>query len=167
LSLELSDSPPPVVVTASLPPVSVQPLGGSLPPISRAGGAATGSLPPVSRAGAGPLQGSLPPVNVAASLPPMGRPASPQPPAPFNSLPAPRHTFQATLAPAQGATLLERLLPGGIVLGLALLLAVLDQAYSAAAGEIFSLGPLRTSVVSGLLMVLGIGLCVFRMIKRS
>jgi hypothetical protein len=64
------------------------------------------------------------------------------------------------------ASLVERLLPGGLVLGGAILVTILDQVYSAVSGEVFTIGPLRSSVLAGLVMVLGVGLCLYRL-KRD
>jgi hypothetical protein len=70
--------------------------------------------------------------------------------------------FQLKLAADPHATLVERLLPGGLVLGGAILVTILDQVYTAVSGEIFTIGPLRTSVLAGLVMLLGVALCVYR-----
>jgi serine/threonine protein kinase len=107
-----------------------------------------------------------PPVT---SMPPAA--PTPSPPVsshpPFINLPpsepVPRHAFQPSLRPAKDASLLQRILPGAIVFGLAILLTVLDQVYSVVTGEVFSLGPLRTSVLGGLLMVIGLAISVFRL----
>lgn len=126
---ERSVSPPPVVVTTSVPPV----------------------------APASPARLSVPPVSRAAS--------------PHSSLPemrleqAPR-AFQLKLAADPDATLVQRLVPGGVVLGGAIAVTILDQIYSAVSGEVFTLGPLRTSVLAGLVMVLGVALCLYRL-KRD
>jgi hypothetical protein len=58
------------------------------------------------------------------------------------------------------------LLPGGLVLAGAILVTILDQVYSAVSGEVFTLGPLRSSVIAGLAMVAGVVLCVYRL-KRD
>jgi hypothetical protein len=70
------------------------------------------------------------------------------------------------LAASPDATLVERLLPGGAMLGGAILVTILDQVYSVVSGEVFSIGPLRTSVIAGLVMVLGVALCIYRL-KRD
>jgi hypothetical protein len=62
--------------------------------------------------------------------------------------------------------LVERLLPGGLVLGGAILVTILDQVYSAVSGEVFTIGPLRTSVIAGLVMIAGVALCLYRL-KRD
>ncbi|MES1184512.1 MAG: protein kinase [Myxococcales bacterium] len=100
-----------------------------------------GSLPPVSRAGA-------PPAAAGARLEPTAT------------------RFQLKLAPEPHATLVERLLPGGLVVGGAILVTILDQVYSAVSGEVFTIGPLRTSVVAGMVMVAGVALCLYRL-KRD
>jgi serine/threonine-protein kinase len=126
---------------------------------------------------------SPPPVALSAPTPPVSlRPE----PAPLpSSTPASRGVEPTTVqgpergwAPAQSgqrwslkpsadATLVERLLPGGLVLGGAILVTILDQVYSAVSGEIFTIAGLRTSAVAGLFMVVGIALCLFRLIKRD
>ena len=58
-------------------------------------------------------------------------------------------------------------MPAGLVLGGAILLTILDQVYSAVSGEIFMIGPLRTSVLAGLVMLLGVALCAYRFFKRD
>jgi serine/threonine-protein kinase len=116
-----------------------------------------------------------------SQAPPVTSTASPLPAAPTSlppvsshppfinlppSEPVPRHAFQASLRPAKDASLLQRILPGAIVFGLAILLTVLDQVYSVVTGEVFSLGPLRTSVLGGLLMVVGVAISLLRL-KRQ
>ena len=143
---QVSVTPPPVVVTAAMPPVV------SAPPV------APTSLPP---SGAGP------PRYETAS------PAGPQQPIPSyqptsyqpSSSPV-RPAFPVTFLPSESASLSARLLPGAVVLACALLLTILDQVYTAATGDLMSIGPLRTSVLSGLLMVVGVVLCVVRVIRR-
>jgi hypothetical protein len=107
------------------------------------------------------------PVPAAAphgsSLPPVSRAAAQQGPLVSPGTPA---GFQLKLAAAPDATLLERLLPGGLVLGGAILVTILDQVYSAVSGEIFTVGPLRTSVLAGFLMIVGVALCLYRL-KRD
>ncbi len=137
---ERSVSPPPVTVSKSTPPLPPAARLASVPPKGV-------SVPPVSRAGAPPAPASLPVVNL--------QPVQPvQPP------------FELKLAADQDATLVQRLLPGGLMLGGAIVVTILDQLYTMISGEIFTLGPLRTSVLTGLVMVLGLGLCVFRL-KRD
>ncbi len=80
--------------------------------------------------------------------------------------PEPGHSFQARFAPAAEATLVERLLPGLVVLGGAILVTILDQLYSVVTGQVFTLAGLRSSVLAGLLMVAGAALCAYRLKHR-
>ena len=82
-------------------------------------------------------------------------------------MPEAKPAFQLKLAADPHATLVERLLPGGLVLGGAILVTILDQVYTAISGEIFMIGPLRTSVLAGLVMLLGVALCAYRFFKRD
>lgn len=146
-----SEPPPP----QSLGNVPV-PRRSSYPPPER-----SGSVPPVA------LTPSVPPVApvpAAHSLPPVSRGGmqySPLPQVPI-AMPEAKPAFRFKLAADPHATLVERLLPGGLVLGGAILVTILDQVYSAVSGEIFTIGPLRTSVLAGLVMLLGVALCVYR-----
>jgi hypothetical protein len=78
----------------------------------------------------------------------------------------PKPAFDLKLAPEAEATILERLLPGLVILGGAVLVTILDQVYAAIAGSVFELFGLRTSVLAGLMMVAGIALCLYRL-KRG
>jgi hypothetical protein len=49
-----------------------------------------------------------------------------------------------------------------LVIGSAILVTVLDQVYSIVTGEVFTLGAMRSSLVAGLLMAVGLGLCAYR-----
>jgi serine/threonine-protein kinase len=130
---ERSASPPPVTITQSVPPAA--------PLITPT--AAASVPPPVSRAGVQAAPGPATPVAVVR--------------------PRPKVAFRLKLSADADATLVERLLPGGVVLGGAILVTVLDQIYSMVSGEIFMLGPLRTSVLAGFVMLLGVGLCLYRL----
>jgi eukaryotic-like serine/threonine-protein kinase len=113
--------------------------------------ALTVSVPPV-----GPNPSSLPPVSRATLQPRPGQAGlPPEPPRSALSLAAPPH-----------ASLVERLLPGGALLGSAILVTILDQVYSSISGQVFTIGPLRTSVLAGLVMAVGVGLCLYRL-KRD
>jgi serine/threonine protein kinase len=106
------------------------------------------------------------PVPAAAphgsSLPPVSRAGAPQAPL----APGATAGFQLKLAAEPHATLVERVLPGGLVLGGAILVTIMDQVYSAVSGEIFTIGPLRTSVLAGFVMIVGVALCLYRL-KRD
>jgi len=147
-----SSDPPPSSFRTPIPPRS------SYPPAPQP----AVSPPPVA-------SGRVPSVPTSAhSLPPLSRGASPLPAARGASLqPAPSPAARKLrLAAAPDATLVERLLPGGAVLCGAILVTILDQVYSTVSGEIFTIGPLRTSVLAGLTMVLGVALCLYRL-KRD
>jgi hypothetical protein len=133
--------PPPVERSVSPPPVTV-----------------TASPPPVARSASVPPTASVPLAKAPTAAPPIA------PRGPFVTPPGPQ--FQLQLAAPAHATLVERLLPGGLVLGGAILVTILDQVYSAGSGEVFSLGPIRSSVVAGFAMLVGVGLCVYRL-KRD
>ena len=82
-------------------------------------------------------------------------------------MPSPSAAVTAGKAGSEPPTpLATRLLPGGVVLVSAILVTIMDQLYSKVSGEIFTIGGLRTSVVAGLLMLIGVGLCLYRL-KRD
>jgi serine/threonine-protein kinase len=99
--------------------------------------------------------------NASQSVPPVSRIGSSRP-APT----APSLATRLRLAADPHATLIERLLPGGVLLISAILVTILDQVYSGLSGEIFTLGGLRTSVLAGLVMLIGTALCLYRL-KRD
>jgi hypothetical protein len=118
------------------------------------------SPPPVTLSAHPPQVAGARPASVSAvgAVPPSSRtPVTAGPPKP---------EFQLPSAAAPHATLVQRLLPGGLVLAGAILVTILDQVYSAISGEVFTLGPLRTSVITGFAMVVGVVLCVYRL-KRD
>lgn len=92
------------------------------------------------------------------SVPPVSRARASSSPAP---VPVP-----LKLGPGPGSSLTARLLPGGVMLVSAILVTMMDQLYSKVSGEIFTIGGLRSSVVAGLLMLMGVGLCLYRL-KRD
>jgi hypothetical protein len=83
------------------------------------------------------------------------------------SSPAPaRVPFRLKLAARPDASLLERLMPGGLAVGAALGVTILDRLYSVASGEVMSLAGFRASVPAGMVMLLGIVWCIYRL-KRD
>ncbi len=144
LAVRRSSYPPPPDRSVSPPPVAVS---KSTPP------------PPNVR------PASMPPAH--ASLPPVSRAPVPQTPAlPVAVFQPPKPIFELKLSAEPHATLVERLLPGGLMVGGAILVTILDQVYTLISGEVFTLGGLRTSVLTVLLMVIGVALCVYRL-KRD
>jgi len=127
--------------------------------------AARSSYPPApERSGSPPPVTPRPVVPHAASLPPLSRAA--QSMVGSAGVTPEGRRFRLKLAAEPHATLVERLLPGGMVLGSAILVTILDQVYSAVSGEVFTIGPLRTSVLAGLVMAVGVALCLYRL-KRD
>jgi hypothetical protein len=133
----------------------MQAVRPSVPPV-----VTRSSYPPPARTPSVPPPASPLPASPNASLPPVGRVESSTPAAPAS----PR--FQIRLAAAPEASLVERLIPGALVLGGAIGVTILDQLYTAVSGEVFTLLGLRTSAIAGLFMLLGIALCVYRL-KRD
>jgi serine/threonine protein kinase len=64
-----------------------------------------------------------------------------------------------TSRPPAARSLLRRLAPGLSLASASVVLTMLDRVYAASAGEVFSLGPLRTSWVAAALLLGGLGLC--------
>ena len=61
----------------------------------------------------------------------------------------------------------QRLVPGLALVASSIVLTLLDRLYAAFAGEVFTLGPLRTSYVAAALLVGGLGLVVRELLSRS
>jgi len=59
-------------------------------------------------------------------------------------------------------SLVRRLLPGLVLVGLSILLTLFDQAYAASSGTLFSIGPVRAPWLAALLMIGGIGIGAYR-----
>jgi hypothetical protein len=59
-----------------------------------------------------------------------------------------------------------QLLPGILLVAVALLVTVADQVYAMATDEVFSIGPVRAGWFAGLFLVGGIGLVVYRIVLR-
>jgi len=127
-------------------------------PARRSSHPASAALPPVAALPLAPVS----PI-ASQSVPPVSRTGSsrPAPPAPAPSL-----ATRLRLAADPQATLVERLLPGGVLLVSAILVTILDQLYSGVSGEVFTFGGLRTSVLAGLVMLIGTALCLYRL-KRD
>jgi serine/threonine protein kinase len=80
--------------------------------------------------------------------------------------PPPRSNFASAPAFVEEPTLLQKALPGAALIGASILLTLVDQAYSAATGEMFTLGSLRATWIAALLLVAGLGLLVYRILPR-
>lgn len=137
------------------PPIEPVPSGGhrSAYPARRSSNPPAGSPSPIPLASPPPTISSQPPRF--SSSPPVSRAgaSNPPPPAPSPGL---------DLAPKPGKSLLTRLLPGGVIVLCAILVTLLDRVYSQISGEIFTLGGFRTGALAGLMMLLGIGVGLYR-----
>jgi serine/threonine-protein kinase len=119
---------------------------------------------------------SVQPVSVRSPLP------APAPPslAPLTPRPASRpEPTERKPAVAEGSpapplsrpsvrverTLGRRLVPGVALAVTSVLLTLLDRAYAAAAGEVFSLGPVRTSWIAAALLLGGVGWCARELMR--
>jgi len=115
---------------------------------------ATPSLAPVSsqpRPRADSLSPRVEQPKVGSS-PPSGRRSDPAAPRQVGAV-------SASQAAAPERSLLRRLMPGLALAATSVVLTMLDRAYAASAGEVFSLGPLHTSWIAAALLVGGLGLC--------
>lgn len=72
------------------------------------------------------------------------------------ALPVPMPT-SVTAKPLAEPPLARRLAPGLAIAASSIVLTLLDRVYAAATGEVFSLGPIRTSAVAALLLLGGLG----------
>ncbi len=94
-------------------------------------------------------------------------PSQPDPAAQKLVAPPPRPNFASAPTFVEAPSLLQKVLPGAALIGASVLLTVVDQAYSAATGEMFTLGPLRATWIAGLLLLAGLALSVYRMLPRE
>jgi serine/threonine protein kinase len=109
-----------------------------------------------------------PAASVPGALAPLAKPS-----------PSARKLSESRLLPSQGgpiASLLERaeetpvvrrLLPGGALVLLAVVVTLADRLYAVASGEVFAIGPLRASWFGALLLTAGIGLAAHELARRS
>jgi serine/threonine protein kinase len=72
----------------------------------------------------------------------------------------------ASTKPSVEPTLARKLAPGLAVAGSSIVLTLLDRAYAAATGEVFSLGPVRTSSIAALLLLGGLALAGRELLAR-
>jgi hypothetical protein len=69
--------------------------------------------------------------------------------------------------PSAPPTLVRRLAPGVALAASSVLLTILDHVYASFSGEVFSLGPLRTMWIAGLLLFGGVGLIAARLVFQN
>ncbi len=146
---------------------SFTPSGASAPPPAESLALDLGG-PPSGRISTTPRtpQASPPPVVSAppSALTPLAfsqRPA--QQGAESAPMPAPVAMPKRTV-PSAPPTLARRLAPGVAMAAASVLLTLLDHVYASYSGELFSIGPLRTSWIAVLLLIGGIGLVAMRLV---
>ncbi|HSU41911.1 MAG TPA: hypothetical protein VLJ38_20165, partial [Polyangiaceae bacterium] len=126
-----------------VPPVLAEP-SQHMPRVTRSS-LPTPSLAPVTpRSRAQPEAALRAPHAAASSAPPVAHPSSPV-----------------------ERSLVRRLLPGSALAASSVLLTVLDRVYASAAGEVFTLGPVRTSWVAAALLLGGLILCARELASRG
>lgn len=138
-ALSLDASAPPIIPVATTP---------RTPP-------AVPSLTPAITAPSDPS--ALPSISLQ---PPSGRAVVPAPAAP---LPAPVAMPRRSV-PSAPPPLARRLLPGIAMAAASVVLTLLDHLYASVSGEVFSIGPLRTTWIAVLLLVGGVGLVAVRLV---
>jgi eukaryotic-like serine/threonine-protein kinase len=177
--IELDEAPLELLPSASLD--LDLPLDDPLVRRASSGGMAAvrpSEQPPASRRSSPPREAQAPPVHspsvppvtisaprasaVSGSPPSLGMPKG----APSRAPLAPKPAFELNLKPEADATLIQRLAPGLLVLGSAVLVTILDQVYTAISGEVLTIASLRSSLLAGLMMIVGIALCLYRL-KRD
>jgi serine/threonine-protein kinase len=160
----------------SLKRISLSPVGAaahSVPPEEAVIPSTQGAAPLPSS----PLSSSPPAWNDRISL--AAAPASPLPPSPRSPQRAPEPAPAAPAGRTSATTEVERkspklersvvrrLAPGLAVAGSSIVITLLDRAYAAVTGEVFTLGPLRTSWVAGFLLLAGLALIVREFFKQD
>ena len=101
------------------------------------------------------------------SAPPMAMtPFAPsQRPSPTEHVPLPAPVVMPKHAPPSAPpTLARRLFPGVAMAAGSVVLTLLDHVYASYSGEVFSLGPLRTTWIAALLLIGGLGLVAVRLV---
>jgi hypothetical protein len=84
-----------------------------------------------------------------------------------SSLPPPSPVSRRPLEPKAPVPLARRLVPGLAVAGSSIALTLLDRTYVAITGEIFSVGPVKTSMVAGVLLVGGLALAGREVLRKD
>jgi hypothetical protein len=136
------------------PPVALDVPARTTGPVSAAPRASQ-PIPSLAPIGTGPRTPSVPPTF---SLEPRsGERAG-------TGLPAPMAMPRASV-PSAPPTLTRRLAPGVAMAAASVLLTLLDHVYASFSGEVFSIGPLRTTWIAALLLLGGIGLVAMRLVE--
>jgi serine/threonine-protein kinase len=101
--------------------------------------------------------------SLAPVTPRPARPALATRPSDSRSSPAPA----ARASEPREPSLARRLLPGSALVLSSIVLTVLHRVYASASGEVFSLGPVRTSWLAAALLLGGLGLCARELLSRG
>lgn len=158
-SLALDVAPEELVRVGSLAPVPEAPV--SVPGAVMSTPAI--SLPVPSRRSPTPALGvpAAPPATSIALA------HEPLPPATRSSRPPPARLSVKPPPPKVELPIGRRLVPGLVVAGGSIVLTLLDRVYVAITGEVFTLGPLKTSMIAALFLVVGLGLAGRELLKRD
>jgi serine/threonine protein kinase len=84
-----------------------------------------------------------------------------------SSLPPPAPVSMRAAVRNDPVPLARRLLPGLMVAGSSVALTLLDRIYVAVTGEIFTLGPVKTSMIAGVLLVVGLALAGREVLRKN
>jgi serine/threonine-protein kinase len=90
------------------------------------------------------------------------RPGPSQPPGPSRPPSVPPQFVASDFRAPEPPSLVRRLMPGLVLVGLSIALTLFDQAYAASSGTLFSIGPVRAPWLAALLMIGGIGIGAYR-----
>jgi len=113
-----------------------------------------------------PTPGPSPSLAPLSPRPGLKGPDSPLPPAGDRNS-APPVVRPSTPLPEPDPPLVRRLAPGLALAAGSIVLTLLDRMYAAFAGEVFTLGPFRTSWLAAALLVGGLGLVTRELLSRS
>lgn len=125
-------------------------VSGGYPAVSPSAPAPPQSVPPVSaRTASGAHHPAVGSASVSGTHPALGPVSVPSP------------------APTAEPGIMRRLLPGIVMVVLSIIVTLVDQAYAAASGEVFALGPVRTTWIAGVVMIAGVSLIIHRLIQHQ
>jgi len=109
---------------------------------------------------------SLAPAPVVKAAPEAPTKISLQPGSPDSSAKTPPAVIMPRISvPSAPPTLARRLAPGVAMAAASVLLTLLDHVYASVSGEVFSIGPLRTTWIAALLLLGGVGLVAMRLVE--
>ncbi|HEX6765317.1 MAG TPA: hypothetical protein VF103_07560, partial [Polyangiaceae bacterium] len=115
------------------------------------------------------------PPAVPSLVPVVAVPATPEAPPrmslqptsadPAASRSSPSVAMPRVSVPSSPPTLARKLAPGVAMAVTSVLITLLDHVYASYSGEVFSIGPLRTTSIAALLLLGGIGLVALRLVE--